>query len=278
MKICSLQLHHINQFRDFHLDLTYPTTHPTKAGQPLDKICFIGSNGTGKSTLLEIIKKLQERYQAGDALFHNFSDLYKGKGSIRINYKIRNHILRNNISLRTSNSTLSSNYITPKDTEIDLLIHAPAESTQNFYKNGIPNVTVDESLKLFDYFPTTHIVSNDTINDFWKTLIYLIKKREGDFRAFESREENLDKTVRQVQEEFGQSNPKILDKIATLWNKILDKAGLEFDVEGASNPIQLTDNLNAYIKLKGTDQTIPYSNLSTGIRNFIFRVGHIYRT
>ncbi len=64
--------------------------------------------------------------------------------------------------------------------------------------------------------------------------------------------------------------------MAALWNKILAKAGLEFDVEGASNPIQLTDNLNAYIRLKSTRQIVPYQALSTGIRNFIFKIGHIY--
>jgi ABC-type polar amino acid transport system ATPase subunit len=51
---------------------------------------------------------------------------------------------------------------------------------------------------------------------------------------------------------------------------------LYFDYEDAKNPIQLTDNLLAYIKLKSTNETIPYNKLSAGIRNFIFRLGHIY--
>jgi predicted ATP-dependent endonuclease of OLD family len=131
-------------------------------------------------------------------------------------------------------------------------------------------------LFLFKHFPFYHTISPDTLNNFWKLLIYQIKKRENNLSAFQKREENLDKTVRKVQEEFDKKSPKILNKIAELWDKILNKAGLEFDVEGASNPIQLNDNLQAYIKLKGTDKNIPYNQLSTGIRNFIFRVGHIF--
>ena len=124
--------------------------------------------------------------------------------------------------------------------------------------------------------PKFHIVSNETIAEFWKTLIYHLKKRDNDFQNFQNLAENQNRTVRQVREEFDEANPLILNEIAKLWNEILDKAGLEFDAAGASNPIQLTDNLKAYIKLKSTGERINYNDLSTGIRNFIFKVGHIY--
>ncbi len=41
------------QFEDTVLDFTHPET-----GEPLEKICFIGRNGTGKSTLLRLIDVL----------------------------------------------------------------------------------------------------------------------------------------------------------------------------------------------------------------------------
>ncbi|MEM7536522.1 MAG: AAA family ATPase, partial [Chloroflexota bacterium] len=41
-------------------------------------------------------------------------------------------------------------------------------------------------------------------------------------------------------------------------------------------PYQLTENLEAYIRLKDSDTIIDYNLLSSGIRNFIFRLGHIY--
>ena len=49
MKIAGLRLKNYHQFEDIYLDFTGPD------GKPLEKVCFIGRNGTGKSTVLEII-------------------------------------------------------------------------------------------------------------------------------------------------------------------------------------------------------------------------------
>ena len=56
MKVQYLHIRNYKQFSDLELDLTYPKGHE-KAGQPLDKICIIGQSGTGKTNLLDIIKK-----------------------------------------------------------------------------------------------------------------------------------------------------------------------------------------------------------------------------
>jgi predicted ATPase len=56
MKIKYLEIKNYKQFKDLTLDFTYPQGHE-KAGEPLDKICIIGQSGTGKTNLLEIIKK-----------------------------------------------------------------------------------------------------------------------------------------------------------------------------------------------------------------------------
>lgn len=50
MKILKLIINNFKQFKHLELDFTHPET-----GEPLDKICFIGKNATGKSTILEII-------------------------------------------------------------------------------------------------------------------------------------------------------------------------------------------------------------------------------
>lgn len=54
MKISKIEIKDFHQFKDFTLDLTYPKGHE-KEGKPLDKVCFIGQSGTGKTTLLELI-------------------------------------------------------------------------------------------------------------------------------------------------------------------------------------------------------------------------------
>jgi len=157
-----------------------------------------------------------------------------------------------------------------------LAIFCPAELEKTIEFLDVPQTNLNDSLKLFEQFPSNHLVSNETITDFWKTLIYHLKKRDNDFLEFQNLEEYQNRTVREVREEFDSKHPKILDSLAKLWDEILGKAGLEFDAAGASNPIQLTDNLKAYIKLKSTGERINYNDLSTGIRNFIFKVGHIY--
>jgi ABC-type lipoprotein export system ATPase subunit len=55
MKVSKIELKGYNQFKDLTIDLTYPKGHP-KEGKPLDKICIIGQGGTGKTTLLRLIK------------------------------------------------------------------------------------------------------------------------------------------------------------------------------------------------------------------------------
>lgn len=55
-KIDTVILKKYNQFeKNTRIDLTYPEGHK-KAGQPLDRVCFIGQSGTGKTSLLELIK------------------------------------------------------------------------------------------------------------------------------------------------------------------------------------------------------------------------------
>lgn len=55
MKISKIKLNRYYQFQDISIDLTYPIGH-AKEGQPLDKVCLIGQSGTGKTSLLRLIK------------------------------------------------------------------------------------------------------------------------------------------------------------------------------------------------------------------------------
>ncbi len=57
MKVTNIKLNGYLNFADnFEIDLRYPVDHLEKPGQPLDKICFIGQSGTGKTTLLNLVK------------------------------------------------------------------------------------------------------------------------------------------------------------------------------------------------------------------------------
>jgi GTPase SAR1 family protein len=67
MKISKIYIKDFHQFKDFTLDLTYPKGHE-KQGQPLDKVCFIGQSGTGKTSLLEMIPCLVYQYEQSNLI------------------------------------------------------------------------------------------------------------------------------------------------------------------------------------------------------------------
>lgn len=64
MKITGIDIGEYRQFKNINFDFTYPPDH-AKAGQPLDKVCFIGQSGTGKSTILGVIYELLRLVSSG---------------------------------------------------------------------------------------------------------------------------------------------------------------------------------------------------------------------
>ncbi|MBU0489125.1 MAG: ATP-binding protein [Bacteroidetes bacterium] len=315
MKICSIRIKGFQQFDDIFLDFTNPET-----GEPVEKVCFIGRNGTGKSTILRFLNEaipqlssvyrgltvysitviiskvkyiffysskghqskpqlifdnyivLKENIENENGWFEDFAMAVDNQSLLAVRNKYKEYEL-----LKPDNNHISNQLIMNNNSS-DLLIYSPAESQINNYcsVNDVPKSDLDSALKLFGNHPFYNEVSEQNVSDFWKQLIFLTKSRENERNIFENRPENLSKTKKELIEEFEKEYPKILDRIAKLWNKILDKAGLEFDIENARNPIQLTDNLQVYIKHKELNRRINYNQLSTGIRNFMFRIGHIY--
>ncbi len=324
MKLCSIHIKDYQQFQDTFLDFTHPETK-----EPLDKICFIGPNGTGKSTILWLLNNLNP-YSKNHSNLSNgkllvLKYIHRTKNYYQIvspSYKIKDWVICENeqdvqaivksFDGLTTNSQLHKRIsmdiviaTVPKayqilfekhkanwpnrnwqssESDAGLLIYCPAESKENLLLtiNDVPKATLDEANKLFKSFENHHQIDFSTSSGFWQILMYHTSARKAEKEQFENQKENLSKTKQQLNEEFANKHPKILDSIATIWNNILDKANLEFDVINAKEPIQLSDNLNAYIKLKGSNgqsnniQRIPYRLLSTGIRNFIFRIGHIH--
>jgi hypothetical protein len=307
MKICKIYIKGFQQFQDVELDLTNPET-----GEPVEKVCFIGSNGTGKTILLKEIKNALNFVSGNGFGFENFghirpltifefftenrffycifsahqvpqycffsekriidkdslSSLKRGEDIAEFLTKIKNSI----------NASHNEEMIAEISRKKTLFINSPAEAIENssLLISDVPETSVNEALSLNKSFPTYALVSSDKINEFWKILVYNLRKRAEDRDNYENLPDNLSKTKKLLIEEFDGMEPKVLHHLNNVWNKVLDKAGLYFDVEGASNPYQLNDNLKAYIRLKSNGKHIPYNELSTGIRNYIFRIGHIF--
>ena len=312
MKICRLIIKNYLHIKDLDLDLTYPTGHP-KTGEPLDKVCLIGTNGTGKSNLLELLRNalvpgaidLNEggfaliKIKTGDRfiyriLLHKRNLGFKGEIEQLHEFKegIDGFIAKMYDSQARTNEFVFSDelkqlLIEANISEIlsgnakyfsDLLIEIPPEGNYDIFKRltDVPDTTLSNALKEAEHQQCFRQVTPEAVSKFWGTLIYHINKRTGDYRIFIDSEENQTRIVGELKREFDANNPYILGGLAKLWNKILAKAGLEFDLAGVEIPVQPTDNLKAYIKVKSTGEQIQYNQLSTGIRNFIFKLGHIY--
>ncbi|HSH05586.1 MAG TPA: AAA family ATPase [Anaerolineae bacterium] len=299
-KITGLSFKNYRQFQSCHLDFT------DSQGQPLDKICFIGANGTGKSTILELINQfLQQKTLRVD---HDTNSLI----AIRINTQSdesffqltnmgNNFIKSTAVELpewqklweRETNLTQLQDYrkrfrsyfvksadiIDPlfQPNSQDLAIYAPPDGSSLLLPNKpVPNTSLNTAMPYFEHFPAYHNIAYQNTTDFWTILIYHIKKRESDFQQFLQQPATQSLSVAQARQQFDDQYPNILTDLAELWNFILEPAGLEFDIENAKIPVQLGENLEAYIRHITNKQTIPYNSLSSGIRNFIFRLGHIH--
>ena len=98
MKIKYLEIKNYKQFKDLTLDLTYPKGHP-KVGEPLDKICIIGQSGTGKTNLLEIIKKSVIDFSEHKSSYKPFSKFMGESTDDR--YITTEFISKSNIKVKT---------------------------------------------------------------------------------------------------------------------------------------------------------------------------------
>lgn len=76
MKITGIEIGEYRQFKNIKFDFTYPTDHP-KAGQPLEKVCFIGQSGTGKTTLLNVIWDLMDAIGLAAYSYHARGEIHK---------------------------------------------------------------------------------------------------------------------------------------------------------------------------------------------------------
>jgi energy-coupling factor transporter ATP-binding protein EcfA2 len=309
MKITEIRIKNYCQFDNFHLSLRHPETQ-----QPLDKICLIGANGTGKSTILSIIAQfliaqfptpliagpvknstlfglcIESELQSGYVVFNGRTGtFYVPQEAMKTDFwqaLWKSDIDFQQLSQAPSNLDLLNGFkglwaniqqeLKLLPNSHDLAIYAPPDGSSQLTVD-LPQTNVSNALGLFASMPACHRVSYEDVVGFWNVLIYQIKKRESEKLAFWEAPETQQREVAEARQMFDAAHPDILTELAKQWNLILERAGLEFDLENAKIPVQLNENLLAYIRSRhAPDQPIPYNQLSTGIRNLIFRLGHIY--
>lgn len=294
LRIKEIWIKNDRQFKDFYLDL---------GDLPDDgrDICFIGSNGTGKSTLLRMIKTHLETGQTvAEVAFQNEFTYFQRRDAqeeraLIINCEGKNHayiqqdehgavrIAKDLNSIKSLNRpnpiltpppsyspdrTLSAT----KGVENARIAYCPPEDDPK--ANGkIP--TVSEALELLKRPSLVHEIGNRSITGFWKQLTFAIVQRDKAFKAFMKHPENEDLSLKAANEAFDQQFPDVLQGLAEKWTALLDQAGLKLDTQGAKLPVQLTEKLEANLQL-ANGNPLPYEDLSTGIRMYLYRIGYLY--
>jgi predicted ATP-dependent endonuclease of OLD family len=233
MKITQIKITDFHQFKDLTIDLTYPKGH-TKEGQPLDKVCFIGQSGTGKTSLLEVIPTFLFGYHTH---FTSRSDFNSICNNIKMSFSIglNNEFSYVNMSIyenRKSNNFTeyvwrtnateqnekerSAFYLNWVNSIKTKLIYFPANLNYNI---EIGNETALNVKKIIDF-------SIDKIAFVWNIILDKIQKYQE--QELQIRQE-ISKTVEQA------SNN--LDIIKQALKKLEDWKSTEF------NPIQdIADN------------------------------------
>ncbi len=147
-KISKINLEQINQFNNLELDLTYPKGHE-KEGEPLEKICLIGQNGTGKTSIFKIIRAFVKK--------NNKETIFNENSIIDIEYfndktKKLKHSLKN-LKFENGNIEIEKN-----------LINFPADIIDRQKDENIPVPTegiIDFSI--YSAIKTWEIIKNEII-------------------------------------------------------------------------------------------------------------------
>jgi ABC-type polar amino acid transport system ATPase subunit len=181
MKISKIHIKDFHQFKDFTLDLTYPQGHE-KAGQPLDKVCFIGQSGTGKTSLLELIPKFLYLYDTNlisnirlESLITNVEVevLFHGENIVQLNLvydyaldgKERDDIFLFNKVNEKYRFNSEFSFVTSYSSEVSKLVYFPA------------NINYEIDLGIKDVLDEREIVdfSKDKISSIWNLILEKIQ-------------------------------------------------------------------------------------------------------
>ena len=306
MKITQLHLENFQQFNQLKLNFTYPEGHE-KEGQPLDKICFIGQSGTGKTTILNLI---QDFISELDYIYRKkanlglelskffFGDRTIGKNGIHFNASINNR--------KFTDSTLGSLLLaTNKEQEIikkellqsielqkRLSIYLPAELIENSALYMLPEEKAINSDKFLNELNISKVAEPEAVykTQFKNKIILLDKKRSKIVWQFllqgiKDYNEALFKKSVEVWKKGNFKDIVKIEKDRIEWNNqhpnpkiplaekclnpILKKFNLEVDV----------DNTDYYIVLKQISQekAIPANGLSTGTKQLILSAIPLYQ-
>ncbi len=294
MKVRSIELDGYNQFKGVKIDLTYPKGHE-KAGKPLQKVCFIGQSGTGKTSILRLIKRFTT---LDNRIGNNLTIPDFKKDSVKMELQLFDLDWK----LTSKENTLSFVYCTDNKLNIEtkqfinkrdhfknqlkpFLINFPVETiflnqvytneTERMAKKllGIINDDYSEDLnpkQVMDF-------GIDAIDKTFELLLKEIAEHRAEEIIFKnkiseealkvnSNSEDIEKANNKYRE-WLKKNPNPLEKLANnILNEVLKPLGLKVKTDLDKSAVLHINNIEIQT-LDGQD--IPYNFWSTGTKHLI---------
>lgn len=305
MKISRINIEDYHQFKGFDLDLTYPAGHE-KAGQPLDKVCFIGQSGTGKTTLLNVVRAIVSHGLIEKSYVH--SDMINIDAETHFDNGLNRHVwIRNGEVTDKIDRLVHKRKRTPKWTkdflrehysDTNLLVSFPAEIQMNlsqifqedadgdspldfFRKKQVepqegPMSQVEQGLKLkfFDFE-----VSN--VRAVWDTILkdiqdYKIKQLSLNQRLTNQLSAGAMDAEKLVAEfkAWQEQNPNPIKDLSAKLNPLLNRFNLEIRPEFEFESAEDLRFINIHQK-GGT--LIPHNFWSTGTKQVIMTATPLFK-
>lgn len=290
MKISKLHIYSYKHIQNISFDFTYPAGH-TKAGKPLDKICIIGQSATGKTSILELIKKnvfsLNTLEVANESyLFDYFNSGFDGE--LKFKSKdlqvdiIGNIIVKNGKEFK--NNSGGGGQITRLTEDKFKLLYLSSELISVEAISIFNQNPIDISNK-FDIEKYSNLNNNFTYKDYnyqfgqeantelWFFLLHKILDYRKRFTQMASELinkgaiGNLTK-LNQDYNNWSKNNENPLVSFANYFNPILKKLNLEVDLINTEYSIPIKSGYN--------EETIPISSLSTGTKGLLLSMFPLY--
>lgn len=272
MKISRIVLKNFQQFQDFDLDLTYPKGHP-KEGQALDKVCIIGQNGTGKTTILEQIKFLV----ANVTKFSNtpptaFFNMTFSRQDVKEQVKSIVFWENNTESFRRIESQLQlhsfHSFTNTSLQAVQKMLFFP--SGAHFLIPNMPSPQKKSAEKRFFELTADHIkdiqgVFFDNYGAYYDKFI--------DFSLSLQTKIHQSEDINEDFRNWNKENINPLIDFAEYVNKLLEPAHLKIKTQ-ANKKAELVDI--QFLTLRG-EKVVPYSAISTGSKNLFLTALALYQ-
>lgn len=278
MKIKKLKINSLYHLKDLEFDFTYPKGH-SKAGQPLDKICFIGQSATGKTRLLKFIRNYVDFFLElkiiGNSVNAEWIDASSLKGDITFDCK--NHFFKideEKLEIFNYEDKLVNTY-SLSSTKSGVISQIDIGNRLNILINFTSDLLSKYNLSLFENIPTQIEKSYerdiiDFQDEFDQNFIYSLlnlniehnKKYQNKVKdLFDSGAAHDMAFLIEEMEKWNMENKNPIDDLSNKLSSVFNKLFIEIDKKNVKNTIPFKD--------KRTGEKIPLQNLSTGTKSLL---------